>query len=181
MGHIILVVGTNTLGTYSEAEEYFNVSMSYDIWCALSVPVKKRSLVAAFNAMSLMPWDGERTVSTQLAPFPRIGLTDIEGSEIASDSVPTIAKYGQFELAAYLATNKGFVDKSKGQVKKVGAGSAKVEFFESTIQEKQSTDYPQVIEQFFSVLSSTSSSVTVGEASGTCQESFFQSTEYGTH
>ena len=181
MGHVLLVVGSNTLGSYQEAEDYFNVSLSYDVWCALSVGVKKRSLVAAFNAMNLMLWDGARTDSAQIAPFPRTGLTDVDGSEIASDSVPTIAKYGQFEFAAYLATNKGFVDNSKGQIKKVGAGSAKVEFFENTVQEKQSKDFPQVIEQFFSILSSTSSSITVGEASGTCQESFFKSTDYGTH
>lgn len=177
---ITLVVGTNTFGTYQEAENHFAGSMSYEKWCVVKAAAKKRALVAAFDAMNGMVWDGEKTDPLLVAAFPRTGLTDIEGNDLASDSIPVLAKQGQFELAAYLIANKGFVDKSKGQVKKVGAGSAKVEFFENTVAVKESKVFPEVIEQYFRVLSSSKFSLTPSEASGTSEESHFSNANYGT-
>ncbi|PHS61200.1 MAG: hypothetical protein COB09_18605 [Thalassobium sp.] len=177
---IDLVVGTNTLGTFQESEDYFQTSLFFDQWCSFSTTKKKRAMVTAFMAMKNMSWDGEKTDSAQLAPFPRTGLVDGEGDALDSAEIPEIAKFGQFELALYLGINTGFESSAKGQIKEVQAGTVKVKYYETTPGTDKGAVFPQEILQYFNVLASSSFEVTPGFASGVDQESFFASTNYDT-
>lgn len=177
---IVLVVGTNTLGTFQECEDYFLTSLFYDQWCAFSTTKKKRALVTAFIAMKGMSWDGAKTDSAQLAPFPRTGLTDEEGDAFDSAVIPEIAKLGQFELALYLARNTGFETSAKGQIKEVQAGTVKVKYYETSPGTDKDAVFPQEILQYFNVLASSSFEISPAFASGTDEESFFADANYDT-
>ena len=178
---ITLVVGTNTLGTYQEAEDYFEASPNAATWCALTATVKKQNLVGAYRAMTQMKWDGDKTVSSQTAPFPRTGLVDIDEVAIDSVAIPDIAKFGQFELALYFSANGGFVSQATGQIKEVQSGTAKVKYFQTSPGTSNVASFPEEALQYFNVLSSSSNEISVPYASGVDDCSSFDDISYDTY
>lgn len=79
-------------------------------------------------------WRGEIATDGQGLRFPRSGLTDRDGRDIASDDVPTQIQKATIELAALLIAGAGVggdfgsVATSSGAVQRVKAGSVEVEF-----------------------------------------------------
>jgi len=91
------------------------------------------------------------TFQDQTSDFPRTGLTDCQGDAVAGDEYPADLKSGQFEYAAEIAADVE-VEAAIGtgsNVKAVGAGSARVEFFRQTAgsSSAQNTLFPASVER----------------------------------
>lgn len=74
------------------------------------------------------------TFTDQTAHFPATGLVDCYGTALADDTYPTALKHGQFELAYEISQNTALelASGTGSNIKAVGAGSARVEYFRPT-------------------------------------------------
>jgi hypothetical protein len=92
---------------------------------------RARAHVAATRAFQAQRWAG---TATGALSWPREGVTDEDGEEVSSASVPERILHGVYELAlAGLADSSIFGKTSTTKnVQSVGAGSASVSFFGPT-------------------------------------------------
>lgn len=79
-------------------------------------------------------WRGEIATEAQALRFPRSGLTDRDGREIAADALPTQIQKACCELAALLIAGAGVggdfgsTSTATGAVKRIKAGPTEIEF-----------------------------------------------------
>jgi hypothetical protein len=122
-----LTVGTDTYATLAEADAYAS-ARSWADWAALTDAVKELRLTEAATYIDTSyTFKGTITSSAQVMAWPRTGVVDSEGREIAADAYPTRLKEAQIELAriasAGLVTND-----TAGEVTALTAGSVSLTF-----------------------------------------------------
>lgn len=112
------------------------------------------------------------TMGAQLSHFPVTGVT-CEGVAVDEDTYPEDLKQAQFELAYELVVQGGVLETSAGSgsnVKGVGAGSARVDFFRPTDNLQR---FPTVVQELLRCFLGGSGGVGAF-ASGGDGESFFK-------
>ena len=126
-------VDYNSYASMDEANEILNVDPKRrGNWIALDDDEKKRGLIAATFRLDLFRWQGDRTGgSSQQNAFPRTGLKDSEGSDIASTAIPDPLARATSLLAGTIAATPGAADQgsSASNISEVKAGPATVKFF----------------------------------------------------
>lgn len=130
-----LVPGTNTYATRAEADTYLGDSPFALLWAVVTNDNKDRSLLTAFLLIQRQTWQGERTGGdAQVPAFPRTGLTSCDGVAQSSVTTPDDIKNGQIELAYAISQDPTIatVANSGSNTKRLQAGSASIEFFNST-------------------------------------------------
>jgi hypothetical protein len=156
MGTVVTVtIGTRTYSVYanatdavSDANDYMAARLGSTAWDNASVSDKKRALVMATRWLDRQQWAGVPTdVDTpQPLQHPRTGLTDCNGTAVASTVVAPGIPEAEYELALdILGDNEA--DKSQGEgsnLRRAKAGTAEVEFFQNTIGSSRDHKLPQV-------------------------------------
>lgn len=145
-------------------------------WTPLTDDQKGGFLVAATRRFNPLPWQGEKTgdYDAQADAFPRTGLTYPDGTAVTTTDVPQEVEDATIILAGSIAIDPTAADHgtSGTNVKGVGAGSARVEFFRPSkgtpLQEQ--TSY-QLIKQWLQA--AQDSDATGSLASGTGASSSF--------
>ena len=186
-----LTIDGNDYKSYASVDESDNALAIDPIrgptWAALSEDNKKKHLAAATRRFNVLNWRGEKAGGpTQDDAWPRIGLTYSDGTEVPDNVVP-----GDIELATILlagsvaqdAANANLVN-PRASIRKVKAGSAEVEFSESTRGVPRTNAQNQVADPAVHALVRKwleGSSASYGLASGTDGESCFSELNpYGT-
>lgn len=129
-----ITVGTNSYVADATFVSYLAQSVRGS---ALTTTAARReaALVTALHMLQRLVYEGDQLVAypTQVLAFPRTGLTDRYDDAVSSATVPVDVTYAQMELAIELLINSG-VEASmsggpNGNVRRVKAGTAEVEFF----------------------------------------------------
>lgn len=90
----------NSFGTLEEADAYFATRLYSTAWTSADIEVKKAALIMATSALTAnICWVGSPTDAVQVLPFPRTGMSDRNGNEIADTVIPQDLKIAEFELA----------------------------------------------------------------------------------
>lgn len=115
---------------------------------------QKRALITATRFIDSQFWQG---LATRLAggtpttlQFPRTGLTDVTGAPLDATNVPAQVVTAAFELAALISADPDIVAAvdSGSNVKALGAGPARIEFFRTTsLEDGNATTLPTVIDR----------------------------------
>lgn len=121
----------NVHGTEAGAKSYFAGhpnSTAYDGATALS---RRKAHVGATRIMEGIPWLGELTVIGQALSHPRTGMVDLEGNAIPDTPTWVNVEEATYEVLLALLNDVSLYGKTTDatNVKSVGAGSAKVEFW----------------------------------------------------
>lgn len=158
----------------AEADAYLAVDPTRSAaWALLTDDQKGANLVAATRRLDLLDYSGEKVSSSQENQWPRTGAT-CNGVAVTDTDVPaelqnaTILKAGSITLDATQA-NAGT---SGSNIKRVEAGSAKVEFFQPTIPGAALQD-ETVFKLVSCLLAGASGGAGFGCASGTDGKSIF--------
>ena len=116
------ISGANSFVSIASCTEYLN-SKGLTTWGTTTATAQEISLINAELWMELLPWKGQKTLSTYPLVWPRRGMKDRDGYDIYSDTIPTAIKRAQAELAyrSYLgrspfvdiATGDGYVTREK--------------------------------------------------------------------
>lgn len=96
----------NSFATLQEANDYFAERLYSSLWVAATEAEKTAALIMATGLLvSDICWTGAPTTTTQSLPWPRTGMVDRNGNDIADDVIPQPVKASEFEMA--LALLKG--------------------------------------------------------------------------
>jgi hypothetical protein len=116
------------------ASEYFNAALHGGDWIDADPEDQAKALVTATRMMDRQNWQGTKTSPTQFLDWPRTGVVDREGNAVSSSAVPDGIVWGTYELAEILRADPTAQEavNSGSNVRAVGAGSARVEFFQPT-------------------------------------------------
>jgi hypothetical protein len=181
MGTVSTVtIGTDTVSVYNlddgdtpaeNLASFWNVRLG-DVATAVaaaSTDDLNRSLVIASDWLDrAITFSGTKTVEGQDRAWPRDGAT-CDGTAITDGTTPGELAFAAFWLAGQLLVDPTLAE-SAGQgsnVKKVGAGSASVEFFTPTIGSGRDIPIPRVAFDYVKCLQGGSTSNAGGVASGT--------------
>ena len=106
------------------------------------------------------------TYSDQSILHPRIGLVDCDAQPIGSLDLAQSLKDAQIELAYDLSQDAGVeTQKNTGSnIKKVGAGSAQVEFFRASNQAGESSRFPTVVQELIKCFIGSGTTTTSGSS-----------------
>lgn len=131
---VTLTIGVNSYATRNEANTYLDASVRAEAWKPLPGSDKDRALISAFREIEKAKYQGVRTGGdSQVTQFPRDGIANIDGIDRSGDApAPIEVKEAQMELAFDLSQDPSLEGKSGSgsNVKSIGAGSAKVAFFQ---------------------------------------------------
>jgi hypothetical protein len=139
-------------------------------WAPKTTDEKSVLLVASTNRLDLLNWAGEKAGgASQKNAWPRTGVTYPDGTPVPSDAVPYEVETACSLLAGSIAMDakkSGAGSSGGSNVKAVGAGSARVEFFMPAqgVALQDETAFA-LVKAFLS--SALSDSVGFGMASGT--------------
>lgn len=133
----INAVNYTAYASVAEADAYLAVDPSRSAgWAALTDDQKGANLVAATRRLDLLKFSGEKVGGqAQQNQWPRTGATcDGEAVDTGSD-VPTDVENATILMAGSITLDATNADAgtSGSNIKSVGAGSARVEFFRPTI------------------------------------------------
>jgi hypothetical protein len=193
MGTVSTVtIGTDTVSVYNlddgdtpaeNLASFWNVRLG-DVATAVgagSTDDLNRALLIASDWLDrAITFSGTKTVATQDRAWPRDGAT-CDGTAITDGTTPGELAFATFWLAGQLLVDPTIAD-SAGQgsnVKKVGAGSASVEFFTPTIGSGLDIRIPRVAFDYVKCLQGGSTTNAGGVASGTGSESAFSEDGFG--
>lgn len=126
------VYDTVTIGAYTysvymtvtEADEYLTASLYKSDWDAASDDDKDRAIVMATRLLDRQAWQGSKTDSDNELEWPRTGLTDVDDA-----TIPDFIEAATAELANMLLGSQDVETFTETEIKSVGAGTARVEFF----------------------------------------------------
>lgn len=148
-----LAIGVNPFSVFSltadalgDANKYFAAHINAAEWDAADSTTKKQALITAARGLDRQAWTGAETVNGQALAFPRTGITRF-GVAVA-DGTPDDIALGEFELALSLLRSADTLDKrnTRTDIRAVGAGSAKVEFFKPAPGEE--SRFPVVVNEY---------------------------------
>lgn len=123
--------------TVADADERLLVDASRGVaWGKLTPRARGVALVGATRRLDLMDWAGAKAGGddSQELAWPRTGVTYPDGTAVASVGVPSAVRDATILLAGTMVTvpAAGDAGSSSSNIKSVGAGSARVEFFRPT-------------------------------------------------
>jgi len=124
-----------------DAEDYLAAHVNAAEWAAATTLQKQQALVTAFRMIERETWSG---TAVGASAWPRTGAI-CNGTAYPDDgTVPDVIAQGQYELALYLLKDASILEKSSqaSNIKAVGAGSAKVEFFYGVAPGSSITKWP---------------------------------------
>ena len=104
----------NSFISIASCTEYLN-SKGLTSWGTSTATAQEVSLINAELWLEMLPWKGQKALSTYPLVWPRRGMKDRDGYDIYSDTIPTAIKRAQMELAyrSYLGRSP-FVDIASG-------------------------------------------------------------------
>lgn len=115
-------------------------------WAALTDAVKDAALIAATRELEKYKYKGDKTSETQALRWPRDGLYDRDGDEVASDAIPNELQYAVAELAYLFQSSNRFAE-----VGTEGFSKIKVASIELTIDKTtKAATVPSYIKGFIS-------------------------------
>lgn len=183
---------TVTVGTAAAVEVYGGLTAaidyitqsygtSYTTWLALAEDDRERTLVGATRYLDRQRWKGDANgaASTTLA-FPRDGITDADGDTVSDATQLAAVEKATFELAAMAAVDPDvFAQLDQGQnIKSMGAGSARLEFFSPTkTKDGTATKLPTIVNDLIGQWLAGSGGPAViigGTSTGTCEDGRFE-------
>jgi len=176
-----VTIGTDSYSVYALAateanantDTFWNGRLGAEAtaWEAATEDNQNKALVAAADWLDrALNFTGTKTVSTQPRAWPRDSATNACTSEsIADGTTPDDIFYTQAWLAgAILADNAAATASGQGSnIKKVGAGSAQVEFFRPTLDTSADVRLPQVAHDYSKCYTESAASFSGPTASGT--------------
>lgn len=117
---------SDSYGTLLEADTFMN-SRGYTWGGTDQSRVQKlRRGTAALDERFRMRLQGMKTTSGQALAWPRFGVADEDGNQIASDTIPEAVKRAQFEMSRIISMD--MVATGGQAIRSAGAGSARVVF-----------------------------------------------------
>ena len=129
-----ITIGADTFSVYAitsdpvaDADSYFAAHIDAAEWTVATTLTKQQALISSFRMIEQNEWTG--TPDSSASQFPGTGIT--KRGEAVADGTPDDIAHGQFEFALALLKDADQLNKNStaSNVKGVGAGSAKVEFF----------------------------------------------------
>jgi hypothetical protein len=165
-------------GTSADLKTYMLAHMNSTAYDNASSGDRKKAHVSATRWLDRANWAGDKTSSSQALEFPRTGLTDKDGNDVASDAVPTVVEHACYELILYLLDDATATqsDDQGSNVKRVKAGSAEVEFFKGTDGKK--SRFPTEANELIRYFLEGQTSIVTPYAPGTDAESSFDDDDY---
>jgi hypothetical protein len=133
------------------ADSYLNAKIGATAWAAGTADDRARSLVTATRVLDRMRWSGEKTSSAQPLAWPRTNVTYDDGTPVDSTVYPVEVVHAAYELAYLLLTDPTILDRTsggQGNVKRVKAGTAEVEFWGQVSQGILPTEVMDIISVF---------------------------------
>ena len=166
-----LAVGTNSYISQADAITYFTDLIHGGDFLSADSTTKDQSLVSATAMLDRQQWVGEQTAPKPGQPldWPRTGVTDPEGNEVASDAIPGFMEDATCELALSLIQDLSVqTDTDTGSnTKRLKAGSAEIEYFKGT----RGTRFPTIVHEIIWFYLESSSAHTSPYYGGTDAES----------
>ncbi len=175
---VTLTVGTNSYSTRAEADTYLDASARASSWKANSPSNRDRFLISAFREIEKQRYLGVRTGGdAQSTQFPRDGIENCDGIGRSGDTpAPIEVQEAQIELAFEISQDPELEGKAStgSNVKSVGAGSAKVSFFQPgrDASGRQGTRFPTIVQELLRCFLS-GGALSGAESSGTDECSQF--------
>lgn len=132
---IIVISGNNydVYGTEADIKAYLAGRLGTDAYDDASSGDRKKAHVQATRWLDRLRWQSVPTdvATPQPLQFPRVGLSDCNGTAILDSVVPDEICWATAELVNIILGNNVASDSASTakNIKKVGAGSAQVEFF----------------------------------------------------
>ena len=152
-----LVVGTNSYISRADAIIYLADALHAESWDAASTESKDRALVTAARMLERQQWVGEQATNVgQTMQWPRTGVSDREGVELPSDTVPQFILDAQCELAVALLDDVSVQSNAdtSTNIRRMKAGTAEIEYFVG----KSGTRFPTVVHELIGYYLANSSS-----------------------
>ena len=104
----------NSYYSVASTSAYLN-SRGFTAWANASTVTKETSLINAMYYMEVLPWKGQKSLSTDPLVWPRRGMLDRDGYVIYSDEIPIQIKQGQAQIAyRYYLGTPPFTDIASG-------------------------------------------------------------------
>lgn len=144
-----VTIGATTYEVYADiptADAYLEGQITADTWRASDETTKARALVSATRLIDRQVWQGEKTDSYQESAFPRTGLTDADGVEVDSTTVPQQVVDATCELASAMVDGSNVQDSSQpgeNTTQSLRAGSVAISYFRSI--QGLGQRFPQII------------------------------------
>lgn len=125
-----IIANADSYISVSDADAYFTKHGSPSDWTGLSAANKESALrYAAISLDEMFDWTGEIVNTTQALSWPRDGATDNDERYYDFDTIPTIIKNAQCELALYHASNSLNASYDRGgQITSEQVGPIKTEY-----------------------------------------------------
>ena len=123
-----LTVGTDTYLTLSDAQVYFTGRLYLGAWAAASDEDREKALRMACRAIDREDYKGTLSTVTQTLAWPRAGVVDKDGREIAITAVPQAIRDAQCEAALAFLVDDPNADDGTAGVRSVTAGSVHVAY-----------------------------------------------------
>ena len=181
---VTITVGTNSYVPRTQANTYLDESVRGAPWKDVSGADRDRALISAFREIEKAKYVGVRTGGdAQVTQFPRDGIVNCDDIDRSGDSpAPIEVQEAQMEYAFELSQDPT-LETSSGSgsnVKSVGAGTAKVAFFQPGRDSSgnKGTQFPTIVQRLLGCfLAGPSFGVT---ATGTdAESSFTECDEFG--
>jgi len=167
-----LVVGTNSYINVADADTYFGDLIHAELWTAASEETQAKALVTATKMLDRRYWAGTKYSDAQALDWPRSGLTDPEGNEVAEDAVPQFVLDATCELALALIEDPSIqAPDDAGNIKSIKTGTVGVEWFGSGAVGLSSSGLPQIVEELIGYYLAGANDFSGPFASGTDNES----------
>ncbi len=150
---VTLAVGTNSYATRVETNAYLDESVRGAPWKDVSNADKDRALISAFREIEKAKYVGVRTGgAAQVTQFPRDGIVNCDDIDRSGDDpAPIEVQEAQMEFAFELSQDPTLEGKSGSgsNVKSVGAGKAKVAFFQPgrDASGNKGTRFPTIVQR----------------------------------
>lgn len=107
-------ITANSYVSAASCAQYLN-SKGLTTWGTSTATAQEVSLINAQLWMEILPWKGQKALSTDPLCWPRRSVFDRDGYPVYSDTIPTEIKRGQMELAYRYFINKNpFLDIASG-------------------------------------------------------------------
>ncbi len=132
---VIIIAGNNydVYGTEADIKQYIAGRLGTAAYDSSSSSDKKKAHVQATRWMDTLTFQGSPTdlVTPQPLAWPRIGMTDCNGEVVVDTIVPDELCAASSEMVLIILGDSAASDAAGTgkNIKKVGAGSAQVEFF----------------------------------------------------
>lgn len=123
----------NSYASLDEADDYLIANIHvYPKWTALTDENKESLLAFASRLIDQRTsWYGEKAVTTSALRWPRTGLADRDGNDIASNVVPPAVKAATIEVAASLIDADRSVERGSDGLKELQVDVVKLVFDEA--------------------------------------------------